>query len=222
MRTFGPDRDGLPVRYLLVAMEPSARWVTRYVRNGKSLDDARNFGGAKPDGDSVLQFAAREWLCADKETFLLTDIAKCAVLNTKDHPAARTASWRWNNCAPIIRQEAALFHLKAVVAVGSGVRDALRGRDWVERQPLFRVLHFSNVAASHRATILGAEADRALDADVVNRYRAFVRERRISLGHREEKDGEMRISSGTRLLLAVYRKQLGDIKAAMTSGAPPQ
>jgi hypothetical protein len=215
MRLFGADRAARPVRYLLVAMEPSAGWVKRYLKQGKSLADAVNFGGAKPGGDSVLQFAAREWLCSENETFLLTDIAKCAVINSKKLPAARTARWRWDNCGRILEQEAQLFQLKAVVAVGAAVREGLRDRKWVDRLPVYRVLHFSNVAASHRDRILTSNEERAVDDPTVSRYCAFVRERQVALRARGVSDERIRVSASTRLLLAVYRKQFADIRRAM-------
>lgn len=215
MRVFGPDRDDRPVRYLLVAMEPSAGWVKRYLKKGKDLADALNFGGAKSQGDSVLQFAVREWLCGDEETFLLTDIAKCAVRSTKEHPASATAPFRWRNCAPILEQEGALFHLRAVIAVGKGVHDELRSRAWIRRYPLFRVLHFSNVAAGHRDRVLSSEAERRIDDETVERYRAFVRERQAAVRKDHQVDSVVKVSHGTKELLAVYRKQLRGIKRAM-------
>ena len=214
MRPFGPDRDDRPVRYLLVAMEPSAGWVKGYLREGKDLAKARNFGGQDPRGDAAVQFAAREWLCEPDETFLLTDIAKCAVLNTNEHPASRTASWRYRNCAPILESEAGLFQLKAVIAVGSPVHDALREREWVGRQPLFRVLHFSNVASSHRARLLTTDAERDVDEATVDRYRAFIRGRQAALRQHGPADATVNVSRSAQDLLAVYRKQLGAIKQA--------
>jgi len=89
MRIFGPDRTDRPVRHLLVSMEPSEGWFEDFVGSGKSLDEARNFGGTKPGTDSTVQFAARKWLCEADETFLMTDMAKCAVENNKLRPARR-------------------------------------------------------------------------------------------------------------------------------------
>src|SRR5437868_1313906 len=76
MHNFGPDRASLPVRYLFVGQEPSESGFDRKLHKGADAEASRNYAGTAGTGsiDSALQFAAREWLCAPDETFLLTDM----------------------------------------------------------------------------------------------------------------------------------------------------
>lgn len=223
MRNFGPDRD-LPVRYLLVGMEPSEGWSQRPKRQDRDPDESRNFGGLSHDG--ILQFAAREWLCRSDETFLATDMAKCP---TRASIAGATQGYRWTNCAEHLEREAALFKLRAVVTVGTGVYAKLKRRPWAAGLPLFNVLHYSPLAASHRSGLLVSEEDRNLGNLPVDRFTDFLDERRAALRAIKAQyrgvagddsvttgDGPRRgVSRGTKMLLAVYRKQFGAIRRAV-------
>lgn len=221
MRNYGPDRHDLPVRYLLVGMEPSGGGYERQLAKGKDPRFARNFGATKPKQDSPLQFAAREWLCGTGETFLLTDMAKCATRDTKMLPAKVTQQFRWTNCASILEEEAALFSIRAVIAVGGKVGLALRKRRWTAHQPLFAILHFSWRAAAFRKRMLATDAERSIDDDVVDRYRLFMQERRNLLKSQgdKRKSGVSRIPEGAKTLLAVYRKQFACIRQATENAA---
>jgi hypothetical protein len=215
MRVFGPDHAGDPVRYLLVGMEPAEDWYGDYVKKGKAPEDARNFGGASLRSlDSVLQFAAREWLCQSGETFLLTDIAKCPVRHPREELLARR-EFRWNNCAPILAEEASQFDLTAVIAVGNDVRPALRGRPWMSGRSLFRVLHFAARTADQLRRLASA-AEKHIQDDTVRAYLLFVQERRSGLGKQELVQRAPVVPERNKVLLAVYRKQFTCIRRALT------
>lgn len=112
----GPEPPDLPVRYLLVGMEPSLRpqrkKTREYMRN-KIAGGSRNF-----KGDVHIRWAAHNWLVTKGEgAFVMTDLAKC-MLPTKD--ADKTAPRRYANCWPWLGREIALFAdtLRAIVPMG--------------------------------------------------------------------------------------------------------
>jgi uracil-DNA glycosylase len=112
----GPEPAGLPVRYLLVGMEPSARpkaKKTREYMQRKIANGTRNF-----KGDAHIRWAAHNWLVKKgAEAFVMTDLAKC-MLPTKD--AERTAPRRYANCWPWLGREIALYAdtLRAIIPMG--------------------------------------------------------------------------------------------------------
>lgn len=210
-RVFGPDRSDRAVRYLMVAMEPSEGWIDAFEEKGNDFRDWTNLAGAKPEADATVQFAAREWLCDDGETFLMTDIAKCPAAN-----ATRTQSYRWDKCDPILEDEARLFPaLRAVIAVGKDVRNALRDRPWLAGMPLFRVLHWSkaNIANHKKIYERLTTQEREITSSTVRRYRAFINERRLLTG--KDRQREIEVNGRTEMLLAVYRMQFGCIRRAL-------
>jgi uracil-DNA glycosylase len=216
MHNFGPDRVSLPVKYLLVAQEPSEARFDANLRKGAQPEEGRNFGGTKAAGsiDSALQFAAREWLCDPSETFLLTDMAKCAVRNPREEPLDRR-SYRWNNCAPFLRDEANLFDLRAVIGVGGAARGALRGRAWGPRHPPFKVTHWA-ARAANKEKLLSPDEERAVSDETVEKYRAFMDERRAMLGKGPKKQ---KIGVTAMTTLGVYRKQFGCIRMALADAS---
>lgn len=213
MRSFGPDRASLPVRYLLVAEEPSEARFDANLQKGMKPEIAQTFGGtsATKSIDSALQFAAREWLCSSDETFLLTDMAKCAVRSPDDEPRARM-QYRWNNCAPFLREEATLFDLRAVIGVGNDAREALRKRDWGPRHLAFKATHWAAHDA-HKKKLLVSSEERHIPGETVEKYRAFLDERRAMLGKGAKKQ---KIGLSAITTLAVYRKQFACIRQALT------
>lgn len=207
-RVFGPDRVDRPVRYLLVAMEPAEDWINK---KGTDIKAWWNLAGAKPGSDGTVQFAAREWLCDNTETFLMTDIAKCPAAE-----ATATRSHRWGNCDLILQEEVGLFpSLRAVIGVGKAVRDDLRARPWMKGRRLFRILHWSGVGVANQMKLFAAlpEAERGLSSSDIARYRAFVNERRRAIG--KDGDHDVEVKASTTALLAVYRRQFGCIKRAL-------
>jgi hypothetical protein len=221
MQVFGPDRRDRPVRHLLVAMEPSEGWFDDFTASGRNLDEAWNFGGTKVGTDSAVQFAARTWLCADDETFLLTDMAKCGVENTKERPASATQAFRWHNCDSILQGEVKPYALRSVVAVGKDVRDELATRAWVPARSLFRVLHWSNVAVAHHKRLFAklARAEQSVSERTIEEYRNFMNERRTAMG--KSAHAQQRVSDQTKQLLAVYRKQFSCIRLALEDASSP-
>lgn len=213
MHNFGPDRSSVPVRYLLVAQEPSEAGFDSRLQQGMDPEEARNYGGTTATGsiDSALQFAAREWLCESNETFLLTDMAKCAVRDSRREPPGRRG-YRWNNCAPFLRDEANLFDVRAVIGVGGAARGALRDRAWGPRHLAFKVMHWA-ARDAHKKNLLASNEERHIPDETVEKYRAFMNERRAMLGKepKKQKVGESAITT-----LAVYRKQFACIRRALT------
>ena len=120
----GPEPPGLPVRYLLVAMEPSARpkrKKTREYMQKKIAEGSRNF-----KGDFHIRFAAHSWLVTKgTEGVVMTDLAKCMV---RGKDAGPTASHRYTNCEPWFGREIELFRdtLRAIVPVGNAPHKWLR------------------------------------------------------------------------------------------------
>jgi hypothetical protein len=213
MHNFGPDRASLPVRYLLVAEEPSEAAFDAKLQKGVDPEESRNYGGTKATGsiDSALQFAAREWLCGRNETFLLTDMAKCAVRSPQKESRDRMR-FRWGNCAPFLRGEASLFDLRAVIGVGGDAREALRGRTWGPRHLPFKVTHWA-ARVDDKKSLLSSSDERYIPDETVEKYRAFMDERRAVLGKgpKKQKIGLLPITT-----LAVYRKQFACIRRALS------
>jgi hypothetical protein len=208
MHNFGPDRASVPVRYLLVAEEPSEAGFDKKLEQGRDPEESRNFGGttAGRAGDSALQFAAREWLCGPDETFLLTDMAKCAVRDAR-HESRDRHQYRWDNCAPILQNEAKLFDLRAVIAVGGKAHGALREQSWVSGYRLFKVMHWA-ARAAHQEKVLESAADRTLTEETIERFAAFINERRVMVGKDPK---ELKIGRPARAMLVVYREQFAAI-----------
>lgn len=216
MHNFGPDRASVPVRYLLVAEEPSGAGFGAKLRHGKNPEDSRNFGGttAGRAGDSALQFAAREWLCGPNETFLLTDMAKCAVRDSR-HESRERHQYRWQNCAPILQDEANRYDLRAIVAVGGKAYAALRDRKWLADRRLFTVMHWAAWPAA-QAKVLETAADRTLGDETIEGFQAFINERRVLLGKDPK---QLKIGRPAKAMLAVYREQFRSIREELSSVA---
>jgi hypothetical protein len=216
MHNFGPDRASVPVRYLLVAEEPSEGRFDDNLQKGMNAEEARNYGGttATKSIDSALQFAAREWLCDPNETFLLTDMAKCAVRDPQREPRKRM-QYRWTNCAPFLRDEANLFDLRAVIGVGGDARAALSKRDWGPHHPPFKVTHWA-ARVDDKQALLTSDEERQVAGQTVEKYKAFMDERRVMIG-KEPKQQNIGVSAIT--TLAVYRKQFACIRRALAE--PP-
>jgi hypothetical protein len=114
----GPEPNGLPVRYLLVAQEPSASWAKASMDTArkKIASGFRNFNIT--GGDFAIRWAAHKWLVdKGKEAFLLTDLAKCAVAGKDVYD---TVPRRYRNCRHFLEREVDIFRstLQAIVAVG--------------------------------------------------------------------------------------------------------
>ena len=118
LRGVGPEPCGLPVRYLLVAQEPSAAWAKGKmdVARKKVRDGFKNFNVTR--GDFVIRWAAHNWLVNKaEEAFFITDLAKCTVAG-KD--ARKTMERRYPNCHPFLHREVEAFlpTLRCIVPIG--------------------------------------------------------------------------------------------------------
>lgn len=119
-RGVDPEPPGLPVRYLLVAQEPSTGWT-----KGMSPVEARakvGDGSIKnfniTGGDFAIRWAAHNWLVnKGEEAFLLTDLAKCSVAGDEVND---TRPRRYRNCRRFLTREVESFlsTLRAIVPVG--------------------------------------------------------------------------------------------------------
>lgn len=135
------EPDG-KVEFVLVAMEPSgfADESDPSLCRDKPVCP-RNFSCSVED--FILHFCIREYLCADGQTYHITDIAKGGMSTQQ---ARGSSGERWERWYPWLCQELKLVAKPGalVIAVGKGVGDFLKGR----RTPNFRgsLLHFSNNA----------------------------------------------------------------------------
>jgi hypothetical protein len=117
------ESQELPVRYLLVALEPSVRKKPPSDRQKKRAEMALNFNST--GGDFAIRSAARKWLVDEGEGFYITDLAKCKIA-VKDAPPTREL--RVENCRPFLSREVALFSktLRAIIPVGKESRRFLQ------------------------------------------------------------------------------------------------
>jgi hypothetical protein len=215
MHNFGPDRDSVPVRFLIVAQEPSEAGFDNKLQKGVDPEASRNYGGTAATGsiDSALQFAAREWLCGPDETFLLTDMAKCAVRHARTEPPERQR-YRWRNCDPFLHEEANLFpELRAIIGVGGKAHAALCKQDWGLTHEPFKVMHWA-ARDAHQEKVFELPEEREIGEETIERYRAFMNERRLLIG-KEPK--HRKIGKPTKKMLAVYRKQFAAIRGALSA-----
>ena len=129
-----------PVDFVLIVMEPSTAKAADGTHNV-----ARNLYASV--GDFILHFCARNYLCEDGQSYFITDLAKGAM--STNH-AKSTASKRWPEWYPLLRQELKLVSKPRapVIAVGRRVYNYLKKR----RTPRLRgsLLHFSNQASLAR------------------------------------------------------------------------
>lgn len=212
MHNFGPDRASVPVRYLLVAMEPSEHGFDDRLSAGMNPEDARNFGGSSvKSADGALQFAVQSWLCDADETFVLTDMAKCAVRDPRQEPRDRR-DYRWTMCAPFLRQEVGLFELRAVIAVGGEVKSAIAQYAWLGHVRRFRVVHWAARSANVQELLRSADEQEVSEA-TVQAYCDFMNERRAAGGKGAK---AYKVSRSLRSLLTAYRLQFTCIKRAVT------
>lgn len=138
----------LPIRFLLVGAEPSDNWegsppASNEAARQRIRDGYRNYTGNTRT--IALHFAAREWLI-DKtvEGFAITDLAKCAM----DRTLADATPERYAICAPWLHREIALLKPAALIAVGDRPLKYLRRISLPSNLPIFKVPHFSRLAAS--------------------------------------------------------------------------
>jgi uracil-DNA glycosylase len=193
-RAVDPEPPDLPVRYLLVAQEPSAGRTkgNMDVAQKKIASGLKNFNCN--GGDFAIRWAACNWLVNSGEAFLLTDLAKCAV--TLDD-AIMTRSQRYHNCRRFLNREVHSFRLRVIVAVGKDAyrwcRQAMES-DW---PPVRWVTHHLYRFPRPRADNEGLPTEAEFDKFVKERNptsRARLHERELNI-------------------LSVYKRQFAEIKA---------
>ncbi len=193
----GPEPTGLPVRYILVAQEPSASWTkgsTEAARE-KIAAGLRNFSST--GGDFAIRWAAQNWLVnKGKEAYLLTDLAKCSVWG---NDVFDTMPRRYRNCSQFLNREVQMFlsTLRAIIPVGNEAYRwciAEAERNW---PPVTK-------AVPHYAWRFpqATEEKKRLTKDEWDGFREFVREHSSRQIHDRE-----------RKILAIYKFRFARIKA---------
>lgn len=196
-----------PVRYLVVAQEPSGSWARDNEQARKRMA-AGLLCFMRSAGDFALQYALERWLIDPaQESYLLTDLAKCA-LRVKAADATRLR--RYRNCAPFLRDEVAMYALRAIIAVGSVAYASLLAQSEDGWPPIFPILHYASRPVTWRR-ILGKR--RGLGAGTLRRLQELVDERTLA-GFRPR-----RVGAGHGDLLAIYREQLAQIRRALGRNA---
>jgi len=201
--------DGFPVRYMLVAAEPSAAWaLSAEDGRDKITRGFRNF--MHSSGDFVLQYAAERWLVGAREAYVITDLAKCAM----SIKAARAAGQRcYENCSAFLEREVALFQPKAMIGVGQKAFGFLRGRPMAGVQ-IFGIVHYSVLGQVHWNQQLGGPNWRE-DLPPLETLQAFFdARRRESLALKDR----LTATEIDLKLLAVYRQQFSAIREALATG----
>ena len=200
---------GYPVRYILVAAEPSAAWAL-------SADDGRdkiargfrNF--MHSSGDFVLQYAVERWLLGPREAYVITDVAKCA-MSVK---AARAAGQRcYEHCYAFLERERRLFQPKAMIGVGQKAYKFLRNRPMTGVQ-VFGIVHYSVLGQVHWNQQLGGSNWREDLPPLETLQEFFDARRRESLALKDR----LRAREIDLKLLAVYRQQFSGIRERLAIG----
>ena len=146
-----------PVDYAFICMEPSLKGWARNAHHARQRVDAgfRNFIVSMQT--TVLHFCIRQYLCAPTQTYHLTDISKGAMEGKRAAIGRRQRYDRWY---PLLLQELEIVAKPEamIFAVGREVRLHLMRRGFP--RPITPILHYSPVAASHRASaIVGRERE---------------------------------------------------------------
>jgi uracil-DNA glycosylase len=204
-RCVGPEPQGLPVTYLLVAEEPSTQWAGKTRAEAeRRRQDFRNFNWTL--GDFVIRWAAHEWLVEKgREAFLLTDLGRCSVPGRQ---AGLTRARRYRNCHTFLDREVGCFRdtLRAIVPVGEEAAMWCLGQAEDGWPPITDyVLHWAN-RFSHR-TRFATTVDKAYqpDCDAVNEF--------IRHGNPESKR-LLTPDSPYIGMLRIYKQQFEAIRAA--------
>jgi uracil-DNA glycosylase len=201
----GPEPQGLPVAYLLVAQEPSSKWA------GKTREDAekrrgtfRNFNGSL--GDFLIRWAAHEWLVEKgKEAFLLTDLGKCSVPGKQ---ADLTRARRYYNCHRFLHREIECFKdsLRAIVPIGEESEMWCMGQAEPSWPPITRyATHWGNRFAHNTKVAKMVDASYELEVDAVNAFIGKTRPGSKRTLKADAKAGE---------LLRIYKHQFEAIRDA--------
>ncbi len=208
LRGVGPEPCGLPVRYLLVAQEPSAAWAKGKmdVARKKVRDGFKNFNVTR--GDFVIRWAAHNWLVNKaEEAFFITDLAKCTVAG-KD--ARKTMERRYPNCHPFLHREVEAFlpTLRGIVPIGKEAYRwciAAAGPSW-PRITTVRVTHYAYRFL--RSQPKGADNEGLLTETEFAEFAEFVKQHNPALS--------ARLGQHERAGLARYKKQFTAVKAELS------
>jgi uracil-DNA glycosylase len=196
------DSQELPVRYLLVALEPSVRKKPPSDWQEKRAEMALNFNST--GGDFAIRWAARKWLVDEGEGLYITDLAKCKIA-VKDAPTTREL--RFANCRQFLSREVALFSktLTAIIPVGKESRRFCKEAkaneaDWPRITRA--VTHYGYRFAGTKA----CKADKKVDLtdaewDAFREFVANKSSRPLCPGKRE------------RAILSIYKKEFAKIRA---------
>jgi hypothetical protein len=198
-----PSPKDHPVRYLFVGLEPGTSWAPTREEALRQLKAGARCFTFQP-GDFVLRYAAERWLIGHDEAFAITNLGKCCVGR---RAAVITRNERFANCAPYFEQELSVFNLRALIAVGKEAKaelDRWSRRGWPS---VCEIMHHSPAGTPNWPRALTKkEIDelpsvRELQSFIDDRAKENFQSRRVTA-----RDVHLR-------LLALYRKQLSEIRA---------
>lgn len=139
---------GGPVDYVLIAMEPSTGVP------GKGRVDPsgipKNFSWSVED--FIFHYCVRNYLCQDRQTYHLTDLAKGSMTTFLANKQRRHRYERWY---PLLEKELQLLGKPEgtrLIAIGKVVADFLNSK--FSSQKIERVLHYTRNAAPHRDRLI--------------------------------------------------------------------
>ena len=205
------------VDYIFVGMEPSFNWAKGDNDADKDKDadkkiacGFRNYWGReRPPGKSapnrpkdslrLFMYSIDRFLCQSEETYHLTDLAKGAM---PVNVAALDRDRRYEAWYPLLLKEIEIVGKpKAqVIAFSKKVKDFLHRQDLEGKtdRSLHRVLHYSNVARSHRKR------------EALRDCEGFKEFRTEELG--DESFWPRGMSLDEEQLIFTYKKQFGEIQ----------
>jgi hypothetical protein len=220
LKTIGILPPGaLSATYLVLAAEPAGalgmKDRERAIARQRPPNGVRNFNGTR--GDLALQFALERWLLKDKnESYYVTDLAKCTV--PTGSVATATGPSRYARCGQWFEQELTILQPRAVIAVGKSALAGARRQRRETWPPIFDISHWGAAGVSHWKKSLSRGWETGLpDLPELGR---FARKRwPLSLHKRDIEAAIGRFPPSYRWLLAVYRRELGEIREALDAGA---
>jgi len=153
---FQPNPEPLgPVDYLFVCMEPSLGSWARSANEAKSKVESGFLNFLSSFEDFILHFCIRQYLCAPRQRYHLTDLSKGAML-VKHASVSRTERYeRWYRLF-MEGVDLVVKPLAGIFAVGNAVARHIQRNAFP--RPFTKVIHYSGLAARDRAAgILGHE-----------------------------------------------------------------
>ena len=206
-----PSFDVQPVgsrrAWLIVGQEPSTRARSQREAERAIKEGKRNFGGGDKRWMAALRFALDEWLCEDQEGFVMTDVAKCAMV-ARTSVVEQTRAERFSNCAPWLEAEMRILRPRGLIALGNAAYTALRTVRRTDWPPIFKLMHHASRGAPRLST---GETPPRLPRSVRRKFERFQSRRLAALREREV---SYKATENQCRWLAVFRAEFKSIKKA--------